>query len=172
MWSTSTWLSRRPDRVILLVATIVAAAPLEVELSAAASVSNPALAFSARARRGVNSGLEARLEWNPWISFSGIETLQSGTLNIGAGWYRRYFMNRVRFALSAGASVLLFDTPIDSAGTTGAYFSIEPALLSWPIRRGTITVDPGSVHVVMPVLSGLPLVHRQFRHGIGWALSW
>ncbi|MDE0882429.1 MAG: hypothetical protein OSB21_07545 [Myxococcota bacterium] len=158
--------------MITLFGLLLAAQPLEAELGFSASLSNPAMAITMRARRGVSSGWEARLEWNPWVSFAGFEQLLAGTLNIGAGWYKRYFMNRVRFVASSGASVLLFDTPIDTKGTTGGFLSIEPALLSWPLRRGTLTIDPGSVHLIMPVLGGLPLIHRQFRHGIGWAMSW
>ena len=158
--------------MITLFSLLLAAQPLEAELGFSASMSNPALALTGRARRGVSSGWEARLEWNPWFSFAGFEAVQAGALNIGAGWYKRYFMNRVRFVASSGASVLLFDTPIDNKGSVGAFLSIEPALLSWPLRRGTLIIDPGSVHLIMPVLQGLPLIHRQFRHGIAWAFSW
>jgi len=155
-----------------LIYALLLAAPTEAEVSVAVSASNLSLATTAKIRRGVNSGFEAKLEWNPWISVAGFDAFQPGALNLGAGWYRRYFMNRARFAVSAGPSMLLFDTPIDSKGTVGAFLSFEPVLLSWPLRRGTLTVDPGSIHLVMPVLSGIPLIHRQYRHGIGYAYSW
>lgn len=87
-----------------------------------------------------------------------------GTFNAALGAEHRFARGLVRSSLALGVSVLLFDTPIDRRGTAGLFVDVRPLGLRWQLDRNFgIGVDPISLAIAAPVLSGIPLVRVQFR---------
>lgn len=112
------------------------------------------------------------IEWNPWISLQDLNGMwNTGVLNIGVGWEKQYFDARCRSAVLIGSTTLLFDTALDPAGSTGIFLELSPVSLRFPIDEAfTLRVDPGNIQIAAPVLSGIPLITMQYRHGV--ALEW
>ena len=113
-----------------------------------------------------------KLDWNPWFDAQDFKTsFKNGVLNIGVGAEYRYFSNRCRTAVYTGPSVLLFDTALDDRGSTGFFFEVQPISIRWPLTESfTIRLDPASVHLIVPVLTGIPLISFQYRHSV--AVEW
>ena len=113
-----------------------------------------------------------KADWNPWFSPQAVQdALKPGILNLGIGVEHLYFNDRCRFTASLGSSTLLFDTALDEAWTTGFFIELSPVSLRWPLTEElTLQVEPTSISLAMPVLSGIPLVSFQYRHGI--SLEW
>ena len=114
----------------------------------------------------------SKIEWNPWISLQDLNGLwNTGVLNIGMGWEKQYFDSRCRSAVILGSTTLLFDTALDPVGSTGVFIELSPVSLRFPIDKFlTLRVDPADIQISAPVLSGIPLITMQYRHGI--ALEW
>ena len=115
----------------------------------------------------------ARGELNPWISLSTRSPVQPGALNLSVGRQWVWANGQVRSAVAAGLSTLFFDTVLHQRGRTGLSLHWTP--LSWRKPFGpnrTLRLEPISLHIAMPVLSGIPLLVPQYRHGVGleWAL--
>jgi hypothetical protein len=88
-------------------------------------------------------------------------------LNAGPGAAFTYAGGRVRSSLAGGLSVLLEPTDIDRAGSTGVFVDLRPITLRWPVAARTwIGVTPLSLTVMMPVLTGIPLVQLEYRTSI------
>ena len=119
-----------------------------------------------------NDRVLGKIEWNPWITFQDLNGLwNTGVLNIGLGWEKQYFQSRCRSALFIGTSTLLFDTALDPTGSTGFFLEFSLVSLRFPINKDlTLRVDTADIHIGAPVLSGIPLIVMQYRHGI--ALEW
>ena len=119
-----------------------------------------------------DGNLLATIEWNPWITLQDLNGMwNTGVLNIGVGWEKRYFDARCRSAVLIGSTTLLFDTALDSAGSTGFFLELSPVSLRFPLDEAlTLRVDPGNIQIASPVLSGIPLITMQYRHGV--ALEW
>ena len=119
-----------------------------------------------------DGGLLAKVEWNPWITLQDLNGLwNAGVLNIGVGWEKQYFDSRCRSAIFIGSTTLLFDTALDPVGSTGVFLEVSPVSLRFPIDKAlTLRVDPGNIQISAPVLSGIPLITMQYRHGV--ALEW
>ena len=117
-------------------------------------------------------GLLFKFDWNPWFSPQAVnDAFKPGVLNLGLGIEHLYFDNRCRLTISAGTSTLLFDTALDDAWTTGFFIETSPVSLRWELNEDfTFQIDPISISLAMPVLSGIPLVSFQYRHGV--SLEW
>ena len=117
-------------------------------------------------------GLFFKADWNPWFSPQAVQdALKPGIMNLGIGVEHLYFNDRCRFTASVGSSTLLFDTALDEAWTTGFFIEVSPVSLRWPLTEElTLQVEPTSISLAMPVLSGIPLISFQYRHGI--SLEW
>lgn len=87
-----------------------------------------------------------------------------GALALGVGVERLYADRGMRFMLSAGPTLMLRNTLIDSAGTVGIWGEIRPAgiRVSLPAKR-TMVIDVLSFALLLPDLSGIPLLLLQFR---------
>ena len=109
-------------------------------------------------------GAFARMEHNIWLASEFSRDLNRGAFNIGVGVEHLYFSRRMRASLALGPSVLLFNTEIDNAGTTGFFVDLRPAALRWEVADGfVIQWDPITLTIVAPVLSGIPLVMLEYR---------
>lgn len=113
-----------------------------------------------------------KFDWNPWFDSQDFNTsFKSGVLNIGLGAEYRFFNDRCRTAVYAGPSILLFDTALDEQGSTGFFFEVQPISIRWKLTDHlAIRLDPASVHLIVPVLTGIPLISFQYRHSV--ALEW
>ena len=117
-------------------------------------------------------GLLGKVDWNPWLNTQQLkDTFQAGVLNLGVGGEYRFFGDRCRTSLFVGTSTLLFETALDAKGTTGFFLEYTPVSVRWPLGdRLTLRADPASIHLIVPVLSGIPLISFQYRHGV--AIEW
>ncbi len=104
-----------------------------------------------------------------WVAAETQLKVVSGVFNAGMGAELLLFGDRVRMALSAGTSTLLFDAAFHSAGSTGFYVDIQPASLRWPIgRRAVLELLPIGAVVLVPG-TGNPLLRRlEYRTAIGF----
>ncbi|MEE2836876.1 MAG: hypothetical protein VYB65_12735 [Myxococcota bacterium] len=140
-----------------------------VTLDLGASISAPAGAIGASYGDGT---WFARAEWNPWVGLSSRSFLEPGAMNLTAGREWLLANGRFRSALAVGLSTLFFDTVLHERGRTG--LSLQWTPLSWrlPAKRYRLRIEPISLHVAMPILSGIPLMVPQYRHSVGfeWAL--
>ena len=117
-------------------------------------------------------GILGKVDLNPWFNSQDLKgSLKPGVLNVGVGGEYRYFNERCRSAVFVGPSILLFDTALDTKGTTGFFLDIITVSLRWPLGDAiTMRFDPATVHLVVPVLSGIPLISLQYRHTV--AVEW
>jgi hypothetical protein len=136
------------------------------------ALSLPSVDFSIEgARRFGNVGVLVKAGWNRWANTQKPPMLTRGTLNLGVGGEYWYFHRRVRAAVVAGPSILLFRTVLDKPGKVGVFVDCYPSSLSWRLA-GTLyaRVDPLSFHVIAPVLDSIPLVVLEYRTSV--ALEW
>lgn len=119
------------------------------------------------------AGFRVGVRWRRWGIFAHTEaaiwqTPEGGGIflqaaaNFAIGVEHLYHRDRVRTAFAGGVSILLRGNELDRAGTTGFFADIRPAGLRWH-RGGVWGLDPIHMTIVMPVLSGIPLVDIQFR---------
>ena len=113
-----------------------------------------------------------KFDWNPWFNSQDFNnSFKAGVLNVGIGAEYRFFNDRCRTAVYAGPSILLFNTALDEQGSTGFFFEVQPISIRWPLTDDfAIRLDPASVHLVVPVLTGIPLISFQYRHSV--AVEW
>lgn len=113
------------------------------------------------------------VDWNPFITLGGPTLFVGGVLNIGVGVEHLYAGGLLRSAFFVGTSTLLYDTALDSPGTTGLFIDLVPLSVRLPIVANhlTLRVDPVSVHLIAPVLSGIPLIRYEYRHVISLELT-
>ena len=119
-------------------------------------------------------GFLSKADWNPWFNSQDFKGgVQPGVLNIGVGGEYLYFNERCRTAVFVGPSILLFNTALDDRGSVGFFVDIIAVSLRWPVSESiAIRVDPATMHLVVPVVTGIPLVSFQYRHTVGveWLL--
>lgn len=118
-------------------------------------------------------GLFLHVEQNMWSGTSYGQGLVPGVLNVGVGGERRFFDGFIRTAVSLGTSILLFDTPLDRAGSAGFFADIRPLGVRWKLFKGPLTIglDPISLTFLMPVLSGFPMARIQYRSSLSLEVS-
>ena len=113
------------------------------------------------------------VDWNPFISISSSSPVVAGVLNIGAGLERIYAGGLLRSAFFFGTSTLLYRTAFDAPGTTGVFADLIPISIRLPLAKDRLTlrVDPISMHLIAPVLSGLPFLRYEYRHAVSIELT-
>lgn len=128
---------------------------------------NLSVAFGFGLRGGVEFGrwgLFLHVENDLWAVTTYGNTLTPGVLNYGVGGDFRYADGFVRTALTLGLSTLLFNTPIDTAGSTGLFLHAVPVGLRWKLSpRLTLGLDPIAFVLEMPVMTRIPLARMQYR---------
>ena len=117
-------------------------------------------------------GLFSKVEWNPWILTQDPDDfIRNGTLNISFGVEVIYLKGSCRSGFGVGTSSLLFETALDPRWSTGLYVEIFPLSLRLDLWRGiNLRWDSVSMHLVAPVLDGIPLAMLEYRHTV--ALEW
>jgi hypothetical protein len=109
-------------------------------------------------------GVYVHVEHNMWTATELDVNVLQGAFDVGIGGERLFFRRRMRAALAVGPAVLLYNTALDDAGTTGLYIDARPAGVRWPLGKGfVITLDPLTFTIVAPALGGIPLVQIQYR---------
>jgi hypothetical protein len=87
--------------------------------------------------------------------------------DLGVGGGVSYAGGFLRTSLAAGLSILGIPTDVDRAGSTGIYVDLRPVGYRWPLARAWVVgVQPLSLTVAMPVLTGIPLIEAQFRTSV------
>ncbi len=128
----------------------------------------------------VGAGVRAGWRWGRWRAGLHIErnwwvpvefgvSVDDGALNVAAVGEALWFDGFVRSSVALGASVLMYDTVLDDAGTTGPFFEVRPAGLRWAVGGGVhLVFDPLSVAVIYPVVSDPPLrkIERRTLFGV------
>lgn len=152
--------------LLSLAPTGAAAVDGFVALDVGGSFYSPSLAFGLEGGvRWGRWGLIAKVEVNPWFSLQEKRSLKPGALNVGIGAEVSYFDGRVRTAVLAGTSTLLFGTALDKKGKTGLSVDIIAVTLRWPVHPNVVLrLDPCTLHVVMPVIDRIPLLLLEYRH--------
>lgn len=131
---------------------------------------------AAKFARVFGMGLQVGQRWGAWGAFGRVElsgwqspTLQEqselqGAVNVGLGVDLLSVGGRVQTSLVLGPSVLLRGTEgLDSAGEVGVFGELRPAGLRFDLDPMVLSFHPISCAIVVPVLSGIPLVEIQFR---------
>jgi hypothetical protein len=118
-------------------------------------------------------GLFFQIEHNLWAETELEGNVRQGVLNIGGGPERLFFQRRMRTALGMGPAVLLYNTALDDAGTTGLFVDVRPTGIRWPVGKSFVLVfDPLTFTIVAPVLGGIPLVEIQYRSALALEYDW
>jgi hypothetical protein len=130
------------------------------------------LAFGVAAKAGYrwknDWGAYFLVEHDAWVETEIATDVKQGVLNLGFGAERLFFQRRMRTALSIGPSILLYDTALDDAGTTGLYVDIRPTGIRWPVGKSfALVLDPLTFTIEAPALGGIPLVQIQYRTVFG-----
>jgi hypothetical protein len=144
-----------------------------VEIDFAASYDKSALLGRIGGRLALSRtwmvGLDA--EWNPYLSV-GETHVRSGTIDAYASLIGRFQLAyepiNLRSSVSLGGSMLLFDLVGAPAGSIGPYFGIS--LLGLEIKLGHgfyLTVDPDSIAIPIPHVTGIPFIYYQYRFQVG-----
>ena len=120
-------------------------------------------------------GLLAQVERNYWLPTELSSDLKPGALNIGLGveWFA--MQDRVRIGVTAGPSILWFDTAFDTKGSVGVFVDLRPAGLRWSLPHELALVfDPLSLAVVAPVLGDPGILQLEYRTllGVEMILPW
>jgi hypothetical protein len=85
-------------------------------------------------------------------------------VDVGIGAGASYAGGFLRASVAAGLSILGIPTDVDTAGSTGLYVDLRPVHYRWALPRPWVLgLQPLSLMVAMPVLTGIPLVEVQFR---------
>ncbi len=102
---------------------------------------------------------------------AGPEPIQA--LNIGVGLEIRSRVPSVRARLFAGPSILLRGTELDQPGQVGLFFEIRPFEYHRAFAETWFfQVTPMHLVVLMPVVTGIPLVDIQLRTSISVGAGW
>lgn len=112
-------------------------------------------------------GVFVQVEHNLWVTSELEQDVVTGALNVGVGGELVYADGFVRTSLALGPSVLVFDTALDEAGSTGVFLDLRPVGLRWALDpQWTLGFDPLGFSLVAPVLEGIPLVQVTYRTGL------
>lgn len=111
--------------------------------------------------------LYVQAEHGLWKDDEGADRLSIQTLDLGIGAGYSYFGGHMRAVAIAGASVLLTGSQMDDPGTTGLFLDIRPAGFRWTAGdRAVIEIHPLTFALVMPTLTGIPLVYLSYRSAL------
>lgn len=144
-----------------------------IAVNVAGSLDEPALAGSLGARLRLSQrwalGLDA--EWNPYLATHG-RKFREGGINFYATAILRfplaYQAINLRSTLSVGGSYLLTELYGAPEGSIGLYGGISPLGLEVKASRHIyLVINPMSIAVPVPHLTGVPFVYPQYRFTIG-----
>jgi hypothetical protein len=132
-----------------------------------------------RVGRGVAVGLTGGRRWgavdlfaqgeaNYWSDVRSDNTHDSAlAVDLGLGGAVSYAHHLLRTSLAVGTSILAVPTDVDQAGSVGVYVDLRPVGYRWALDRAwAIGIQPLSLTVALPVLTGIPLVEIQFRSSL------
>jgi MYXO-CTERM domain-containing protein len=170
-WATR---RRRPLGALLLTAGVCTTARAEAPqgglagvASLGASAERGAFVVGVGLRLPLSSQLEARadLEWNPWFDALAGKTSAgafNGRLGARLTWARGGAVS-VGSSLGAGLSVLAHDTVGARLGSVGPCVVLSPVDVVLPGPGTTRLELAPEVALVIPSLSGIPLLYPQYR---------
>jgi hypothetical protein len=127
-----------------------------------------------RFRKNWIFGLDA--EWNPWISDPRViyntDHFRAGVFNgYATAIFRLPLTNEdfnLRATLNLGFSTMLMDLYGAPRGSTGVYGAVSPLGLEWKMARiPYLIINPLSIAIPAPQLSGVPFAYAQYRFTIG-----
>lgn len=96
-----------------------------------------------------------------WVTSSTDASFRMGALNTGLGGEVRFLDDRVRSSLSLGMSTLLFDAPLDDAGSVGWYINVRPLGLRWDLFEAvSLELNPLSFLLMRPDSGGVGQLTR------------
>jgi hypothetical protein len=115
----------------------------------------------------VTVGLSA--QYSPWLSIETSRATRGTTDVFAVGIYRfdvRDYLE-LRFTLSAGVSVLMYDTYAAKQGSVGPYFAVSPLGVAIRTNRWLrLIIDPAELAVAIPQTTGIPLAYREHRFSV------
>lgn len=125
----------------------------------------PSFGYGFRAgHRWSDHGVFLKLEHNLWARTESQRGWAPGAFNVGVGYDVIYADGHVHTSVALGPSVLLFDTELDEAPRVGLFVDLIPVGLRYKAHdQVAIVFNPATVALVAPVLTGIPLVHLQYR---------
>lgn len=109
------------------------------------------------------------LEYNPWFSIESGRTAAGTTQGYGVAVFRLDVRDYLELhtTVSAGVSVLMFDTFAAPKGTYGPFFALSPLGVSFRMSdRFRLLVEPAEIVMPIPQTRGIPLVYRQHRFSV------
>lgn len=133
-----------------------------------ASVAQVTLGYGLRAGyRFEGWGAFGLIEQNGWLSTELNTGLVSGVLNVGVGAEYFFLGGHLRSLAAVGPSILLYDTEVHKAGTTGIFVDIRPLGLRWPLN-GQFSLGADLLHwtVVAPVIDDPGLMLLEYRMSV------
>lgn len=114
-----------------------------------------------------------QIERNHWVRTEFGFGTDPGALNFGIGAEYLVFNGFIRMSALFGASILWFDTLLNTKGTWGPYSEARPAGLRWQVSDAlVITFDPLMVAVVFPVVEEPRIRKVQARTTAGLEWRW
>jgi len=124
-----------------------------------------AVGLRLRASKHWSFGLDA--EWNPWFGLNGA-SVRTGVVNAYLSVMLRvpltYQAFNLRTTLSLGGSYLLSDFYGAPSGSIGLFAALAPLGLEWKASKYFyIIVNPASIAVPVPHITGLPFWYPQYR---------
>ena len=128
-----------------------------------------AFGFSGRGgHRWHNKALFVSLEAQFWSSPALDSKRQIAmAINLGIGAEILSAGGLLRTSLAFGPSLLTIPTDVDSAGSLGFFVDLRPLGLRFDIGGGLLFgIDPLSFTLLMPELSGIPLVELEYRTSV------
>jgi hypothetical protein len=88
-------------------------------------------------------------------------------INLGIGAEILSAGGLLRTSLAFGPSLLTIPTDVDSAGSLGFFVDLRPLGLRFAVGSGLLFgIDPLSFTLLMPELSGIPLVELEYRTAV------
>lgn len=170
-----------PRAGLLALVLLSIPAPAAAEVRGVAAVEVGLSLAEPSAVVGIEGGLRVdhqwtfllEVDWNPWFAIGAPDPAEGGVLNVGVGVEHVFAEGLLRAALFAGSSTLLFDTALDQGGTTGMFLELVPLSVRVPLIDDVMTmrIDPISAHLIVPVLTGIPLVRYEFRHAVSFEVT-
>ncbi|MEO8877437.1 MAG: MYXO-CTERM sorting domain-containing protein [Polyangiaceae bacterium] len=115
------------------------------------------------------------VEWNPFLAV-GESHFRAGSGAVYGSLIRRFQLAyepiNLRTTVSAGASMLLFDLVGAPTGSIGPYFGVSLLGLEVKLGKGFyLTIDPTSIAIPVPHVTGIPFVYYQYRFMLGLELG-
>jgi hypothetical protein len=112
------------------------------------------------------------VEWNPWVALNGPTPVRAGVLSTYGTVILRFPLAYENFNLrttaNLGLSYLLINLYGASKGSIGIYGAISPLGLEWKLSRAVLLIiNPLSLSIPVPKVTGVPLDYPQYRFSIG-----